>query len=141
MNTNDWQNGYTAGYQNGWEAGYNRGKTEGLPPSNPYKPNLQDDYLNKKPSFGHTCFVCGRFFEAGKAYGYVCGYHNCPSKTYCSTTSSVTAVASSNACINSSNTAVFDPWYSVNASSAVPDGLSYEEIYGSVVYQQNKKKE
>ena len=23
----------------------------------------------------------------------------------------------------------------------VPDGLSYEEIYGSVVYQQNKKKE
>lgn len=22
-----------------------------------------------------------------------------------------------------------------------PDGLSYEEIYGSVVYQQNKKKE
>lgn len=24
---------------------------------------------------------------------------------------------------------------------SVPDGLSYEEIYGSVVYQQNKKKE
>lgn len=23
----------------------------------------------------------------------------------------------------------------------IPDGLSYEEIYGSVVYQQNKKKE
>lgn len=23
----------------------------------------------------------------------------------------------------------------------VPDGLSYEEIYGSVIYQQNKKKE
>lgn len=24
---------------------------------------------------------------------------------------------------------------------STPDGLSYEEIYGSVVYQQNKKKE
>lgn len=137
MNTNDWQNGYTAGYQNGWEAGYNRGKTEGLPKN----PHQQGQQWPSARSVGTTCFVCGKFFEAGKAYGYVCGYHNCPSKTYCSTTSSVTAVASSNACINSSNTAVFVPWYSVNASSAVPDGLSYEEIYGSVVYQQNKKKE
>jgi len=30
---------------------------------------------------------------------------------------------------------------SITASFSVPDGLSYEEIYGSVVYQQNKKKE
>jgi len=134
--SNEWQNGYTAGYQNGWEAGYNRGKTEGLPPSNPYKPIHQDDYLNKKPNFGTTCVVCGKFFEAGKAYGYVCGYHNCPSKAYCSTTSVGVAPNSQ-----------YSSWMSgrptsvVNVSSAVPDGLSYEEIYGSVVYQQNKKKE
>ena len=116
----EWKNGYNAGYSNGWQAGYERGKTEGLP-TNPYKP-IQDDYLNKKQNFGHTCFVCGRFFEAGKAYGLVCSHAGCPSKAYCSTASSVSA----NACINSSNNAAFIPWYSVN--SVVPDGLSYEEI-------------
>lgn len=26
-------------------------------------------------------------------------------------------------------------------NNKIPDGLSYEEIYGSVVYQQNKKRE
>ena len=92
----------------------------------------------KQKSWGTTCFVCGKFFEAGKTYGYVCPHAGCPSKAYCSTT---TSVATSNVCINSSNTAAFVPWYSVNASAAIPDGLSYEEIYGSVVYQQNKKRE
>ena len=62
--SNEWQNGYTAGYQNGWEAGYNRGKTEGLP------------------------------------------------KT---------------------------PYQQSPVNSPIPDGLSYEEIYGSVVYGQNRK--
>ena len=126
--SNEWQNGYTAGYQNGWEAGYNRGKTEGLPPSNPYQQG-QHDWLRAK-NVGTTCFVCGKFFEAGKAYGYVCSHAGCPSKAYCSTTSVATSVGTTSSAM-----------YAVNASSAIPDGLSYEEIYGSVVYQQNKKKE
>lgn len=29
----------------------------------------------------------------------------------------------------------------VDPGPSMPDGLSYEEIYGSVVYQQNKKKD
>ena len=127
--SNEWQNGYTAGYQNGWEAGYNRGKTEGLP-KNPYQ-QPQQDYMKQK-SWGTTCFVCGKFFEAGKAYGYVCAYPQCPSKAYCSTTASAT----SNVCINSPNSS-FIPFFSVN--NPIPDGLSYEEIYGSVVYGQNRR--
>ena len=127
--SSEWQNGYTAGYDNGWQAGYERGKTEGLP-KNPYQ-QPQRDYMKPK-SWGTTCFVCGKFFEAGKAYGYVCAYPSCPSKAYCSTTASAT----SNCCISSPNSE-FIPFFSVN--NIVPDGLSYEEIYGSVVYGQNRR--
>lgn len=136
MNTNDWQNGYNAGYQNGWEAGYNRGKTEGLP-KNPYQ---QGQQWPSARSVGTTCFVCGRFFEAGKAYGLVCSHAACPSKAYCSTTAVATSVGTTSSTNSGESNSVFVPWYSVNASSAVPDGLSYEEIYGSVIYQQNKNK-
>ncbi len=128
--SDDWQNGYTAGYQNGWEAGYNRGKTEGLP-KNPYQ-QPQQDWMRQK-NFGSTCFVCGKFFEAGKAYGYVCAYSHCPSKAYCSTVP-LTASSAANA--------QWSSWMSGRPSSAVntvPDGLSYEEIYGSVVYGQNRR--
>lgn len=128
--SDDWQNGYTAGYQNGWEAGYNRGKTEGLP-KNPYQ-QPQQDWLRAK-SMGTTCFVCGKFFEAGKAYGYVCPHAACPSKAYCTTSSVATSESVT-------PNAVFVPWYSVNTT--VPDGLSYEEAYGAAVVRNlSKKKE
>ena len=128
MTCKEWRDGYATGF---WD-GYEKGKREGQ--TSPYvRPPLpaQDDWLRAK-NIGTKCHACGMFFEAGKAYGYVCGYHNCPSKPYCSTTASAT----SNVCISSSNSQ-FVPWYSVNT---VPDGLSYEEIYGSVVYQQERKK-
>ena len=63
--SDDWKNGYDAGYVNGYEAGYNRGKEE-----------------KQTSSFK-----------------------------------------------------ILDP------GPNIPDGLSYEEIYGSVVYQQGRKKE
>ncbi len=133
--SNEWQNGYNAGYQNGWEAGYNRGKTEGLP-KNPYQ-QPQQDYMKQK-SWGTTCFVCGKFFEAGKAYGYVCAYPQCPSKAYCSTASSVaSSEGMPNANLQWSSWMSGRPMTAVN--NTVPDGLSYEEIYGSVVYGQNRR--
>jgi len=48
------------------------------------------------------------------AMGYVCPHDHCPSRITCSMT-------------------IKDP--------GPADGLSYEEIYGSVIYQQNNKKE
>lgn len=136
--SDDWKNGYAAGYENGWQAGYERGKTEGLP-KNPYQQSPQQDWLRQQ-NFGTTCHVCGMFFEAGKAYGYVCGNSRCPSKSYCTT--SATAVATSVGMSNSN--AQWSSWMSGRPTSAVntvPDGLSYEEIYGSVVYQQGRKNE
>lgn len=125
--SDDWKNGYDAGYVNGYEAGYNKGKEEKNPP-NPYQQGQHDWRLTK--NVGTTCQVCGRVFETGKAYGYVCGYYNCPSKTYCSTSTVATSVGTTSSAM-----------YAVNTSSAIPDGLSYEEIYGSVVYQQGRKNE
>jgi hypothetical protein len=142
---------YKDGYKDGFKEGYEFGKKAATPPSNPYTtiPNdgWKPDWLRQLGT-GSTCSVCGMFFEHGKAYGYVCPNHHCPSKVTCvtslttgvapgspvSTTRAATSYTTGQFSIVGSNTLS----YAVNTT---PDGLSYEEIYGSVVYQQNKKKE
>lgn len=106
---NQYQEGYAAGYAKGYQDGIATNTYQIKTPSWP-KPPYPNDWM-KWPN-SSSCRVCGMVFELGKAYGFVCGNSNCPSKVISSTT-----------------------------ASNVPDGLSYEEIYGSVVYQQNKKKE
>lgn len=156
MSDSDWQNGYSAGYQNGFEAGYNKGKSEG---QSPYSP--KPDWLRTK--IGTTCSVCGMFFEAGKAYGYVCPHSGCPSKVTCITP--LTTGVTPGSCVSTTTAATWTSqasgkplsdngqwgsWMTGRPMTAntqalsipvnnTPDGLSYEEIYGSVVYQQGRK--
>ena len=99
------------GYRKGFEDGYKLGKKSGDYFSTPDVPKFEP---NK------ACRVCGMSFvdEMGrpKVMNYVCFHEKCPSKAVSYTTVLPT-------------------------KSTFQDGLSYEEIYGSVVYQQNKKKE
>lgn len=143
--SNEWQNGYSAGYQNGFEAGYQKAKSEGQ--KSPYSTPNQNDWL-RGSKIGTTCHTCGMFFEAGKAYGYVCPHNHCPSKAYCSTIP-LTSVSTTRA--DTSNpyaSATWGSWMTGrpmtdnmnhNPYNITPDGMSYEEIYGSVVYQQGRK--
>ena len=74
MANEDYARGYNDGFRAGLEAGKGL-KTPSLPPSlDPFKPR------------GHTCAMCGMFFETGKVYGYVCGHNHCPSRVTCTST-------------------------------------------------------
>lgn len=83
---------YAKGYNDGFRAGLEAGKGLNSLPY-PSSPNTgpcfpwTGDKLNKP--IGRTCQVCGMFFESGKAYGYCCANHNCPSKVTCSWTGDV----------------------------------------------------
>lgn len=110
---------YKDGYKDGFKEGYEYGKKAATPPSNPYTTIPSGNWQTQ-----NNCRVCGMSFVDSlgrmKTMGYVCQHINCPSKVIATSIS---------------------PYTSSIASTNVPDGLSYEEIYGSVVYQQNKKKE
>jgi hypothetical protein len=114
----DWREGYRQGYKDGLEEG-KKINPNPLFPSNP---------VNEKP----YCKICG--MEFSKPMGYVCYHPQCPGKVSCSTgTIEVSKPYNS-------------LWSSTMAASVIKDpgpsdGMSYEEIYGSVVYQQNNKKE
>ena len=68
---------YARGYNDGFRAGVEAGK-ELKAPSYPTWPTPKG------------CSVCGMVFEVGKAYGYVCGNSNCPSKVTCTLDSDTT---------------------------------------------------
>lgn len=106
---------FKEGYQQGFQDGYNLGKKGWQQPTvpNPFTDIPKEGWKAKQ-----SCIVCGMSFvdTMGRpiAMGYVCPHNHCPSKITCSMT-------------------IKDP--------GPADGLSYEEIYGSVIYQQNNKKE
>lgn len=118
----EWKEGYKQGILDGIEIGKNR-RDFSVPPQWP----VSTDYGEQK------CKVCGMSFTDGlgriKVMGYVCPHNNCPGKITCNTGQPYNA-----------------SWSSTMAASVIKDpgpsdGMSYEEIYGSVVYQQNNKKE
>lgn len=82
MSNEDW----SRGYKEGFEAGYKMGKEHNVPTYPTYPTWPLPDVLGNPPQVkGHSCRVCGMFFEVGKAYGYSCGNSNCPSKVMCTT--------------------------------------------------------
>jgi hypothetical protein len=118
----EWKDGYKQGFQDGMEIGKLWKDQMVLPPS-----VGRLDYGEQK------CKVCGMSFTDSlgrlKPMGYVCSHNNCPSRITCNTSQPY----------NSS-------WSTSMAASLIKDpgpsdGMSYEEIYGSVIYQQNKNKE
>jgi hypothetical protein len=123
----EWKNGYKQGFQDGMEIGK---LWRDRPDPSQYQ--LPTDYGELK------CKVCGMSFTDGlgriKTMGYVCPHNNCPGIITCNTGQMTTMQP-----YNSS-------WSSSMAASLIKDpgpsdGMSYEEIYGSVIYQQNNKKE
>ena len=67
---------YASGYNDGFEAGYKAGVA-----TNTHKVTTPTwTPVPYEPPKGHTCRVCGMLFEAGKAYGCVCGHDRCPSR-------------------------------------------------------------
>jgi len=109
---------WARGYKEGFEAGYKMGRELNAPPSLPLWPQPQQPY-NVPNTKGTSCTVCGMFWETGKAYGYVCGNSNCPSKVTCSTIATTGAL-----------------W--ANTVSSELDN-HYEQAYGKDLYNQMKK--
>lgn len=110
---------FKEGYQQGFQDGYNLGKK-----------GWEQPKFSPAPK---GCSVCGMSFfdEMGRPriMGYVCSHPKCPSSITC-------AIAN----------ATFTNFTGLTGSIVIrdpgpSDGLSYEEIYGSVIYQQNNKKE
>ena len=100
-------------WKDGYQQGFQDGYGLGKRWQQPTIPIPQEGWKAKQ-----SCRVCGMSFvdTMGRpiAMGYVCPHDHCPSRITCSMT-------------------IRDP--------GPADGLSYEEIYGSVIYQQNNKKE
>lgn len=71
-----YEQGYAAGYNDGFRAGLEMGKGPKAPSPLPWS----NPAVN---AIGHSCKVCGMFFEIGKAYGYVCGNPSCPTRITC----------------------------------------------------------
>jgi hypothetical protein len=118
----EWKQGYAEGFSDG----YNKAKRD---LQTPYKQQDLSKFGIDINNHGSTCHVCGLFFEHGKTYGYVCPHDKCPGKITCNTGQPYNSL-----------------WSSAMTASVIKDpgpsdGMSYEEIYGSVVYQQNNKKE
>jgi hypothetical protein len=118
----EWQEGYKQGIRDGIEIEKNR-----------------RDHLVPPPSVGRIeygerrCDTCGISFTDGlgrlKPMGYVCPHNNCPGKISCNTSQPYNTLWSA----SMTGSLIKDPGPS--------DGMSYEEIYGSVIYQQKKNKE
>lgn len=109
--SDEWKDGYQQGFKDGYELGK----------------KVPNPLWDNKP----YCRVCGMDFS--KPMAYSCFNDRCPTKITCSTDRIVENVGH----IKTFSTAPF----SITDPGPVTDGLSYEEIYGSVVYQQNNKKE
>lgn len=126
---------YTEGYKQGFMDGYKLAKDTYTLPTQPF---------TSKPS---CCSVCGMSFvdEMGrpKIMGYVCRHPRCPSQISCyvgnveyvgdRTVGDLSKRVYENSPVATGQFSIADP--------GPVDGLSYEEIYGSVIYQQNNKKE
>lgn len=99
-----------------WKDGYQQGFKDGYDLGKRWQQPPVPNPFTTLPKEGwkpkQSCRVCGMDFS--KPMGYVCPHVHCPFSVTCSTT-------------------IKDP--------GPADGLSYEEIYGSVIYQQNNKKE
>jgi hypothetical protein len=136
--SDEWKDGYQQGFKDGYELGK---RWQQPPVPNPFTTIPQEgwkpkqDWLRTKNA-GTRCPICDMFFEYGKSYGYVCPHDNCPSRITCSTDHIVDNVGHIKTFSN-----VTTGQFSISDPGPVTDGLSYEEIYGSVIYQQNNKKE
>lgn len=110
----EWKEGYAKGFQDG----YDIAKRElHRSPINPVWPGSEKPY----------CKVCG--MDRTKPMSLVCYHPQCPGRITCNTGQPYNSLWSS----AMASTVVKDP--------GPMDGMSYEEIYGSVIYQQNKNKE
>jgi hypothetical protein len=70
----DYRDGYKDGFKDGFEAGQK---------SAPKNNNLNDWVFGKT---SNQCSVCGRVWQPGVVYGYVCSNINCPSMAKAYTT-------------------------------------------------------
>lgn len=114
------------GYQQGFKDGYDLGKK-----------GWEQSKFSPAPK---GCSVCGMSFfdEMGRPriMGYVCSHPKCPSRITCAIANATFTNFTGNVVENVGHvhTMIRDP-------GPLTAGLSYEEIYGSVIYQQNNKKE
>jgi len=117
--SDEWKDGYQQGFKDGYELGKRW-----------QQPSIPNPLWDNKP----YCKVCGIDFS--KPMGYVCQHPQCPSRITCSTDRIVENVGHIKKFSN-----VTTGQFSISDPGPVTDGLSYEEIYGSVIYRENNKKE